>query len=197
MQRMFNVTKWRALTEGQALTIDNERARVVRVEVNAPQPAGLYLFNAGNGAAVFLARVVGRDTIEFYSDGKFTLVSDGEVYVYTADGETVHHESVDPVIFTRITERRQVNPEIRRIQEVMNLNIERRLAAQRDEFNAAIRRMQYERAAAAAEARKAKRPLDASEDVDGTGEADESATAAKPAAGEVPDQVGKRRGAAT
>lgn len=149
MQRLFNVTKWKRLCEGQSLTYPNARPRVVRLEVNAPRAVGLYLFDAATGEALFLARVEGRDTVEFYSGGDFELVSDGEVFLYTADGEVAHHEVLDPVIFTRIVERRQVNPEVAAIQRAMNINIERRLAAQRDEFNAAIRRLQSDRKVAA------------------------------------------------
>lgn len=149
MQRLFNLTKWQRLVEGRSLSFPTARARVVRLEVNAPRAVGLYLFDAATGEALFIARVEGRDTVEFYSGGNFELVSDGEVYVYTADGESVHYEAIDPVIFTRIVERRQLNPEIAAIQRAMNINIERRLAAQRDEFNEAIRRMQSDRKMAA------------------------------------------------
>lgn len=149
MQRLFNVTKWRRLCEGQTITFPTARPRVVRLELNAPRAVGLYLFEAETGEALFLCRAEGRDTVEFYSGGGFSLVADGEVFIYTADGETVHHEAVDPVIFTRMAERRSIHPEIAAIQRTMNINIERRLAAQRDEFNAAILRMQRDRHMAA------------------------------------------------
>lgn len=170
MQRLFNVTKWRRLCEGQTITFPNARPRVVRIEVNAPRAVGLYLFDADTGEAVFLARVEARDTVEFTVGGNFSLVSDGEVYLYTADGEVVHFESVDPVIFTRIVERRALNPEIVAIQRAMNINIERRLAAQRDEFNEAIRRMQSDRKVAA---RRAAEPVaePEGEDADSSDEA--------------------------
>lgn len=141
MQRMFNVSKWQRLCEGGAIRFDGGRPRVVRLELNSPQPVGLYLMEPVTGEALFLCRVVGRDTVEFQVGGKFTLVSDGEVFVYTAGMEMIHHVVDDPVIFTRITERRQVNPEIAAIQRAMHLNMERRLAAQRDEFNSLLRRV--------------------------------------------------------
>lgn len=139
MQRMYNISKWKRLDEGQSLHFDGDRPRVVRIEVNSRDLVGLYLFEALTGKTVFLSASQGRDTIEFHCGGAFSLVSDGEAFIYTADGEFIHHEAVDPVIFTRITERRQINPEILAIQRMMNLNIERRLAAQRDEFNAILR----------------------------------------------------------
>lgn len=149
MQRLFNVTKWRRLCEGQAIPFPADRPRVVRLELNAPQAVGLYLLDAPSGKMVFLARVIGRDTVEFHVGGPFSLVADGEVFVYAAQGEVIHHVNDDPEIYTRVVERRQLNPEIVAIQRAMNLNIERRLAAQRDEFNAAIRRMQSDRKVAA------------------------------------------------
>lgn len=141
MQRLFNVSKWSRLCEGGSLKFGASRPRAVRLEVNAPRAVGIYLFDAESGEALFLARVEGRDTVEFHTGGAFTLVSDGEVFVYTAGMEHIHHVAVDPVIFTRITERRQVNPEIAAIQRLMQINIERRLAEQRNEFNAALARV--------------------------------------------------------
>lgn len=148
MQRLFNVTKWRRLCEGQAVPFPSERPRVVRLEVNAPRAVGLYILDVPSGEMVFLARCEGRDTVEFHVGGAFSLVADGEVYLYTPQGETIHHVNEDPEIYTRITERRQRNPELDAIARAMNLNIERRLAAQRDEFNERIRVLQRDRALA-------------------------------------------------
>lgn len=197
MQRLFNVTKWRRLCEGQALPFSSERPRVVRLEVNAPRKVGLYILDVPSGDTVFLALVEGRDTVEFHVGGAFSLVADGEVYVYTPQGEVIHHVSDDPEIYTRIVERKAMNPEIAAIQRAMNINIERRLAAQRDEFNAAIRRMQSDRKVAARAAREAVQPLDAAEDVDSDGSADEPGSGAEPVAAPLPEKAGKRRGAAT
>lgn len=139
MQRLFNVSKWKPLREGSALRFEGARPRFVRLEVNAPQAVGLYLQEQETGEALFLARVVGRDTVEFHVGGAFTLVSDGEAYVYSADGEYIHAEATDPEIFTRIAERQRIPPEIVHMQRMMNANIERRLAAQRAEFEGLLR----------------------------------------------------------
>lgn len=139
MQRLFNITKWTHLESGESAAFPTDRARMVRLEINAPTVALLYLADPESGVMRFLARVTGRDTVEFFVGGPFSIVSDGECFIYTADGQSIHHESVDPVIFTRITERRSVPPEMAHMQRMMQINIERRLAAQRDEFNSLLR----------------------------------------------------------
>lgn len=148
MQRLFNITKWRLLGQGQGFAFASERPRVVRFEVNAPQAACLYLQAPESGETIFVARCEGRDTVELHVGGGFVLVADADVWIYSADGETIHHVNEDPEIYTRITERRQRNPELDAIARAMNINIERRLAAQRDEFNAHIRQLQRDRAVA-------------------------------------------------
>lgn len=184
MQRLFNVSKWRRLVEGGSMKFDIPRARVVRLELNSRAEVGLYLLDMETGEALFLSRSVGRDTVEFHCGGSFNLVSDGEIFIYTADGEQIHHEVVDPVIFTRITERRQINPEILAIQRMMNLNIERRLAEQRNEFNDRIRQLQRDRALAArAAAAEAAKPADESVSASDTPKSasDDGADAGQPA----------------
>lgn len=159
MQRMFNVAKWTRLDEGRSLVFGSNRPRVVRLEVNSREPVGLYLLDVPSGTTLFLAASCGRDTIEFHCGGNFSIVSDGEVFIYTADGETIHAEIPDPVIFTRIAERRQVPPEIKAITDVMNRNIERRLAQQASEFNAILRRVVHNPPRAALQPQSAVAPL--------------------------------------
>lgn len=134
MQRIFNVDKWTSIEVGQVLEFPVERPRLVRLEVNAPDVALLYLLDA-SGTAMFLARVCGRDTVEFISPGAFSLsVTDGACSVYTVDG-TVGHRTVEaPQSFTTIVERRKRNPELDAMMRMMNQNIERRLAQQADEL---------------------------------------------------------------
>lgn len=140
MQRMFNVMKWKRLTEGQALHFKNPRPRAVRLEVNARTRTGLYLDEKKD--VVFLAVVDGRDTIEFFTQGEFTLVCDGDCMVYTIDGEYGHHVAVDPVIFTRLADRPSLAPELQAIQRAMQLNVERRLAQQQQDFERVLAEIQ-------------------------------------------------------
>lgn len=142
MQKLHNISKWTRMVEGGSLRFESVRPRMIRLEVNSPDSVRFYLLDMENETSTFLATTFGRETLEFFVGGPFVLTSDAEAYVYTADGERAHHVAVDPVIFTRITERRTLPPEIRAIQEMMQINVERRLAAQRDEFNAILRRVQ-------------------------------------------------------
>lgn len=138
MQRMFNLDKWLLLKEGETITFPSRRPRTVKVEVNAPQSVCLYVRD-GDKPNQFLALVEGRDTVEFSSAGDFSLsVEEGSIWVYSADGDHVHAVVEDPVIFTRIAERRTRNPELEYITHVMQSNLERRLAQQADELERAI-----------------------------------------------------------
>lgn len=148
MQRMFNLRKWTTLAEGAGLSFKSMRARVVKLDVNSETevslyiqyPDGVFTYDIDGtvveevvapGSTYFLALVKGRDTLETFVDGKFDLlVQGGNLAVYTADGDDVHATVVDPVIFTRIAERKARNPELEAIERRMYLNQERRLASQ-------------------------------------------------------------------
>lgn len=155
MQRIFNYEKWQELSPDKALQFSNARPRKVVVEVNAPDPAILHLIDA-DGVSYVLAGVHGRDTIEFWSRGAFSLITDdGSIWVYTADGDD-HSSVVDaPVKFTKIAERRRRSPELERIAFEMQANMNRRLEHQANELaklfaaSEATRTVQYEAALAA------------------------------------------------
>lgn len=133
MQRILNMNAWRMLGDGEALAFTGENPRQVRLEVNAPDVARLYV-GIGN-ESMFLARVSGRDVIEFSVDTKFDLiVMGGECAVYTADGQEWAVKSVDNQTFTRIVERRQRNPELELMMLQATRNMEKRAALQMEEM---------------------------------------------------------------
>lgn len=146
MQRVFNLDKWQEIPEGKAIRFNAEQPRVVRIDVNAPDAVRLYLINAANEPH-FLARVQGRDVIEFFSSGAFSLASDGQCYIYSVDGDVWTYNDPAPEIFTRIRERRGRNPELEYIVARMQQNMERRLAQQSHEIAAALERRQAAREA--------------------------------------------------
>lgn len=185
-QRMFSLSKWTLLEEGQSIHYVNPRGRPVAIEVNSADEVAFYviqkeediaenpaivadeaagrvkvdmerLFNfrssvtergapaaarsSDDGKAVtFLALVKGRDRLEFSVDGEFDLmVEGGSANIYTVDSADVATRVVDPVIFTRVANRRVRNPELewmmfqqRRNQEAlfesMQRETDRRLA---------------------------------------------------------------------
>lgn len=149
MQRIFNLDKWTVIPDGKALDFNTDRPRVVRLDVNCAGTANLYVVQKDEGEAAFLARIVGRDVIEFHSAGGFSIVCDGDpVSVYSVDGETWTFHDPAPVIFTRIHERRARNPDLELVMARMAQNMERRLAVQADELARLFERREAARAAA-------------------------------------------------
>lgn len=134
MQRMFNLSKWRVVTEGELIRYEREHPRTVKFEVNAPNLVRLDLIEDGR-EPVFLARVIGRDVIEFSADGSFEVtVSGGECFFYTVEGDDWSVEPVDDRTFTKIVERRTRNPELEHMMYVQQMNMERRLEEQAAEL---------------------------------------------------------------
>lgn len=151
MQRIFNVDKWVVIEPGKVLEYPNERPRLVRVEVNSADVANLYLVDAG-GEAFHLARICGRDTVEFVSPGAFGLTAaDGALSVYTVDGTTGHRTVEAPESFTTIVERRRRSPEIDAMMRMMHSNMERRLSQTAQELQEQYERRERERDAKAAQ----------------------------------------------
>lgn len=134
MQRMFNLSKWRVVSEGELIRYERDHPRTVRFEVNAPNLVRLDLIEDGR-EPVFLARVIGRDVIEFSADGSFDITVDGgECFFYTVEGDDWSVEPVDDRTFTRIVERRSRNPELEHMMYMQQINMERRLEAQAAEL---------------------------------------------------------------
>lgn len=181
MQRLFNVDKWLHVEDGKAITFEKANSRRVRLDVNAPAPANLY-YADGDGRITFLARVLGRDVIEFASYGEFSITVDGsDVWVHTIDGEDISFAIPDAVVFTRIVERRQRNPELEMMNYMMNANFQRLLEGQRDELEvlwdrreAAIRAEAEKRAPAGAGSADTTQPAPAGA-ASGAGVTDETA----------------------
>lgn len=156
MQRIFNVDRWVVIEPGQVLEYPSERARLVRVEVNSTDVANLFLLKP-DGEAFHLARVCGRDTIEFVSPGRFSLsAADGAISVYTVDGTTGHVTVEGPQSFTTIVERRRRSPEMDAMMRMMQTNVERRLAQQADELTAQFERRERDREARLAAASRSR-----------------------------------------
>lgn len=143
MQRLFNLSKWAVLEEGKAISFKGSKPRLVRLEVNSPGEVFLYVAQESDitvdsdPEVIFLARVCGRDTLEWHvAGGGFTLmVEGGSCNVYTIDGDDPSYRNLTPTIFTKIVERRPRNPEFERMAALMQLNVERRLLQQKQELN--------------------------------------------------------------
>lgn len=131
MQRILSLYDWGLLEPGKGVFIRStvEGLRSVRLRVNAPSPAVLYVKQADIPDAMFLARVEGLDEIQFNLEGDYELVAvGGEVWLDTLDGSSAHVEPVETASFTRIVERRARNPELEIMERRMAENMERRMA---------------------------------------------------------------------
>ena len=134
MQRIANVDKWQKVRDGEAVNFGNVNGRRVRLEVNAPHETRLYYVD-GNGEYTFLARVFGREAVEFAAVGEFTLLPEGgDVWFYTVDGQDFSFAKPDAETFTQIISRRPRNHEMELMLYLQNQNMERMLRAQRDEM---------------------------------------------------------------
>lgn len=152
MQKIYDVDKWMFLGEGSEYVFPRGIARKVRVEVNAPGEAGLYLRVGEAEQPVFLALVKGRDTIEFYARRgvEFAILPEGSgVFFHSIDGADVSYINPAPVSFTKIVERKARNREAELIQWQAQANLRRMMEAQESELRAIIAtRLEAERALA-------------------------------------------------
>lgn len=158
MQKIYNLDKWFGLKEGEKLTLKAGKPRRVRLEVNAPMEARLYC-SLGGGAAMFLANVIGRDLVEFFTAAELqtdiyveTENEGGMIFVYTVDGIDVSAKSDGSESFVRIIERKPRNHEAELMAYRMQENMQRMLNAQASELERVIeRRLAAQRALAAPE----------------------------------------------
>lgn len=141
-QRLGNLDKWEPLAgDGKSGVSFPGGPRPVTLEVNAPERTALYveyevpkLDADGNVRGFdlkeqFLALVEGRDKVEFTVGGDFTLFADKDCLYYTGDDQETHNVVIAPVIFTRIANRKERNPNMEMMEFKMRLNIERRMQA--------------------------------------------------------------------
>lgn len=152
-QRIFDVLKWTCVEEDAVLPFPDDRPRPVRLDVNAPAAAELY-YVSEDGEVRFLATVDGRDTVEFTTAGRFSLAVRGnECWIYTVDGKDTATETIDPVIFTKIVERRRRSPELVKMELAMYANMNKRMEVMEREIHRGIlRRERAVEALAAAQA---------------------------------------------
>lgn len=173
MQRMQNIRDWVLIEDGKAFNLTGMANRRVRLDVNAPYEARLWLSD-GDGVTYFLASVLGRDVIEFHADFETcSITAEGsDVYVQTVDGVDLSIAIPDAVTMTKLIERRPRNHEIELMMFMQNQNLERRLAAQRDELEALWSRRAAAAVAAAAKssASSADKPDTAKSEPAGTAE---------------------------
>lgn len=133
MIKLDTLTRWRPLAQGEVMTIPGEASRRIRLHVNSPGRAVLYL-RENERTHRFLAAPVGREVVEFTAEGDVEIVTGSDdVQVYTAEFEPTFVVVEDPEIFTQIAQRAARNPELEHMMWLQQQNVERRMAQlQRD-----------------------------------------------------------------
>lgn len=138
--------RWKKANKGELISLgDSLDTRRVRLHVNSQGGSDVYLVE--EWGLRFLAQCVGLQTVEFYSAGRVELMIDpvqGEAWWHCAELEPTCIEIKDPAIFTEIAGRRRRNPELEEMMFRMQMNVERRIAMQRDEYEAQMNRLQKE-----------------------------------------------------
>lgn len=135
--RIHNASKWSRLEVGHMLELPGtDEVRKVRLEVNCPAPTRLDVIIADK--PVFLAVVQGYEVVEFSAAGTVVLSADSEsdVFYFTNDGDQIAVDRPLAVSFAKVATRRARNPELEMMMFKAEQNIQRRLAAQQEEFEA-------------------------------------------------------------
>lgn len=141
--KLNSVDRWHPARE-KVLTFEGDGARRIRLHVNSPGLTLAWLVQA-EGEVQFLARAEGYEIIEFHAEDTVKVNLDGnDVWWMCAEVEPTFVEVIDPVIFTKIANRRHRNPELEEIMFRMEQNMQRRLEQQAGEIEAAFERRRME-----------------------------------------------------
>lgn len=200
MQKIKSIKEWLPLLEGSVMTFPGDARRLV-LEINSPADTSLYLSFAEDGLdPQFLAHCkAGRETVEVYVPGPVSIMADGNIYLQSAEkGLSTVYRDDDPLIFTKIRERRVRNPQLEALMYEAERNIMRRVAAQMDERDAKAARIaaqqkrrreleELNRQASEAGGDKATPAKGKSSDQQAGGTPPASADDGKPASGKQPD----------
>lgn len=128
MIKLGNLSRWVALPVGATLTLPGEDVRRIGLSVNSPGIADLRIVNA-DGEVKFLASVDGLDEIEFYEEGVVKITtSSPDVAFMTSSIEVDYFVNDAPEVFTEISERAARNPDLERMEYLMRVNMENRMA---------------------------------------------------------------------
>ncbi|UIB81419.1 hypothetical protein [Flyfo microvirus Tbat2_105] len=143
--KLNSLARWAYLDPKEAIvfegTKDNER--LIRLHLNLEAVTSLYIEDEVRGTNFLCTMQPGVDVLEFYVSGDFRVFAEegsGVVHYQSADLEPTFSEVVDPVIFTKIANRRHRNPELEEIMYRAQANMERRFAQQAGEMEAAFER---------------------------------------------------------
>lgn len=147
--KLNSLARWHDLEPKQAILFSKGSTgseRRIRLNVNTAAQTAFYVEN-DEGPRFLCVAGPGLETIEFAVSGTVAVFADegsGPVQYQTSEIEPTHAEVVDAAIFTKIATRRPRNPELEEMMYRMQMNIERRLAQQTGEMEAALERRRKE-----------------------------------------------------
>lgn len=140
VKRIQNLSKWNVLASGEALQLEGDHRRKIRVELNAPMRTRVDVI--AEGLTVFLGVIEGLDVVEFTADGVVQLVFSplneaelSEVWYFTSDGDQYARSTVNPVTFLELPLGGVVrNPQVEMMifkQQQNNLRLQAQVAKDR------------------------------------------------------------------
>lgn len=146
--KLNSLSRWSVLKNTDAIMFagSDVAERRVRINFNLEGVTAFYIEQGGEERFLVTLQP-GLETVEFNAAGSFAVFAEAgsaAVHYQSADLEPTFAEIVDPVIFTRIANRRHRNPELEEIMYRMQANMERRLAQQAGELEAAFERRRME-----------------------------------------------------
>lgn len=150
-----SLARWAVLAADEAVVFEalDDAERPVRINFNLEAVTTLFIGYPDGTENLLVTVGPGLETVVFNVAGAFRIYAEngsGVVQYQSAHLEPNHVEVVDPVIFTKIAQRRHRNPELEEMMYRMQANIERRFAAQADEIEAQYQRQLQEAKNAAA-----------------------------------------------
>ena len=149
--KLNSLSRWRPYRSDVVVLQGHDTGeRRVRLHFNVEAETAVYR-SFGDTDDEQLLSVVGPglETIEFSAAGEIRFfcvprLEDAQVWFQTADDEPTFSRVLDPVVFTKIANRRHRNPEVEAMMQTMQINMERRFAQQAAEFDAALQRRRNE-----------------------------------------------------
>lgn len=118
MQKLGYLGDWEYITKNEYIVIEMQNSARVQIKANSPNPVGLYYLELDKNRKPikksepeFLAKVDGLDEVHFNTDRSIAIVSDGPVAIST-DHVKVRHKYEATETFTRIVERRALDPNV-------------------------------------------------------------------------------------
>lgn len=142
--KLNSLARWSVLDGAEAIAFEGTGAAERRVRIDFNLEGVTTFFIGDEDGENFLCTIgPGLETVEFNVAGAFKVYAEkgsGVVHYLASGQEATSMEVPDPVIFTRIAQRRTRNPELEEMMHRMQLNIERRMAMQADELSAIYER---------------------------------------------------------